>query len=78
MDGGTAAWLSLLTTCLRELGRDDVRRWQKELLIKEREEAILALRHICNYIGDNDWPDDLYLRDIIDKYIAPHFFSGKE
>ena len=38
----------------------------------ERQEAIQALREVCDEHGDNDWSDDLHLRDIIEKHLAPH------
>jgi hypothetical protein len=38
----------------------------------ELEEARAKLRALCADVnGDNSWPDDLYLPDVIDKYIVP-------
>ncbi len=37
--------------------------------VNERAQAISVLRDIC---PDNDWPDDLHLADIIEKYVRPH------
>lgn len=36
----------------------------------ERADAILTLRRICAEEGDNDWPDDLHLSDIIEKHLV--------
>lgn len=42
------------------------------ILRDERERAIVALRDLCMYVGDSDWPDELDLADIIDKHITKH------
>jgi len=39
---------------------------------QERREIISALRDACSEIGDNDWPDDLHIADIIEKHLARH------
>jgi hypothetical protein len=69
--GSRRAWLSMLQECMRQLGRDTPE-FQQARLVAEREEAILALRLICEEHGDNDWLDDLHLADIIAKHLAPH------
>ena len=38
----------------------------------ERQEAIVELRSLCEEFGDNDWPDNLYLSDIIEKHLGRH------
>lgn len=43
----------------------------------ERRGAILLLRKVCEKIGDNDWPDNLDLRDIIDKHLLSHLEKKK-
>ena len=69
--GRRAAWLTMLHTCLRSLGYDDPvaksLRW-----VSEREGAIAKLREVCSEHGDNDWPNDLQLEDIIEKHLADH------
>jgi hypothetical protein len=35
----------------------------------ERSEAIATCRRICEAHGDNDWPDDLHLSDIIENHL---------
>lgn len=57
---------------------DEVRHcpWCGESLLssfeKERQEAIVILRSLCEEFGDNDWGDDLHLADIIDKHLRRH------
>lgn len=41
-------------------------------LLLERAEAVAMLRSICTEHGDNDWPDELHLADVIDKHLARH------
>lgn len=38
-------------------------------MTKERAEVINCLRNICIEYGDNDWPDTLHIRDIIEKHL---------
>jgi hypothetical protein len=38
----------------------------------ERLETIARLRDICRDHGDNDWPDDLHLADIVEKHLHRH------
>jgi hypothetical protein len=40
--------------------------------IGEREQAVASLRDICRQFGDNDWPDDLHLADVLDKHLGRH------
>lgn len=69
--GSKATWHHMLLTVLRELGRDTPE-WNLARLLAEREEALKALRDVCKDHGDNDWPDDLHLADIIEKHLARH------
>jgi predicted secreted protein len=41
----------------------------KTQLIRERIETINVLRDLCEKYGDNDWDDDLYIPDIIEKHL---------
>jgi hypothetical protein len=75
MEGQRAIWLKLLRTCLYELGMEEI---SKESLILEREEAISILRTVCSEFGDNDWPDNLHLADIIDKHFYWHLNNLEE
>lgn len=42
-------------------------------LRQEREDVIKLLRSVCRHNGDNDWPDNLHLRDILDKHLFDYF-----
>ncbi|HXJ61945.1 MAG TPA: hypothetical protein VNU68_35345 [Verrucomicrobiae bacterium] len=66
--GQRRVYLEMLATALRGLGRD-APEWQLGRLISEREEAVATCRRICVEHGDNDWPDDLHLSDIIEKHV---------
>jgi len=74
--GSRMAWLSMLQMCLRNLGYDanDVThaKW-----IVERELAVSQLRSLCRDFGDNDWPDDLSLADVVDKHLTNHLRAPK-
>ncbi len=35
-----------------------------------------VLRNVCKDFGDNDWPDDLHLGDVIDKHLARYLHMG--
>jgi hypothetical protein len=74
--GRRSAYASILRQCMIELapftermtsgGKDQM----IAQLVSEREAAIVALREICAEHGDNDWPDNLYLADIIEKHLG--------
>lgn len=72
--GHTAAWQSLLSECLRNLGYNSAE-CKQHGWITERVAAIASLRSICEDLGDNDWPDDLHLADIIDKHLGDYLLS---
>ncbi|WP_027578514.1 hypothetical protein [Bradyrhizobium sp. Ai1a-2] len=69
VEGSRAAWRKMLLEALTNLGGEE--RDNHDWLI-ERGKAIAALRRICAEHGDNDWPDDLSLVDIIEKHLARH------
>jgi hypothetical protein len=46
--------------------------------ITEREEAIAALRGMCEDYGDNDWDERLHLADVIEKHLRRHMDSEVE
>jgi hypothetical protein len=73
----TKARLNLQTERARL--RDDqialTREWQKldrvrQKLGGERAEAVAFLRRICELYGDNEWPDDLPLAEILEHHLA--------
>jgi hypothetical protein len=74
-DGERAALVGLLGHVLGRLGYDDIAARQA-WWVKERESAIATLRELCRDFGDNDWPEDLHLTDIIGKHLADHLHGG--
>lgn len=47
--------------------------------IVEREETVALLRGLCATNGDNDWTNDLHLRDVIEKHLIKYFdLDGEE
>jgi len=42
---------------------------------KERAETILFLRELCEEFGDNEWKDDLHLKDILEKHLAKRLWE---
>ncbi len=69
--GQRSAWQGMLRTALRELGYADADA-KAVAWVNERMDAIRVLREICAEHGDNDWPDDAYLSEIIDKHLGKH------
>jgi hypothetical protein len=49
----------------------DLNTWNMSVPIPddERLRTIRELREVCALIGDNDWPDDLDLADVVQKHI---------
>lgn len=41
----------------------------------ERAEVVDILRELCKDYGDNDWEDNLNLRDVIEKHLAKHLWK---
>jgi hypothetical protein len=73
--GNRAAIVGVVAHCLRELGYEEGDNETKYLsLLTEREQAIAALREVCEEVGDNDWEDDLHLADIINKHLLPYLY----
>ena len=69
--GTNAAWRRILAEAVRELGPEgNLDRWRLE-----RADAVAALRDICQEYGDNDWPDELHLGDVIEKHLGRHLNS---
>ena len=38
----------------------------------ERQEIVAQLRSFCEEYGDNDWPDELHLADVLEKHLYRH------
>ena len=74
-DGYSAAMYHVACFVHRHLSGSD--RDVNRLLI-ERHEAIASLRELCADFGDNDWPDELTLGDIIEKHLARHLYAAKD
>ena len=69
--GSNATWRRILAEAVRELGHEgNAERWRLE-----RADAVAALRSICESHGDNDWPDNLRLGDVITKHLQRHMES---
>lgn len=69
-------WLFMLRECLHQLGVDDPEA-QKASWVLERQEVVVALRQLCADFGDNDWPDELHLGDVIDKHLGDYLYRGE-
>lgn len=73
IEGQRSAWLVQLRRCLTELGVDD----NKDPVVQlaraqlQLEETRAALRLACDEIGDNTWPNDAWLPDVIEKRLRP-------
>ena len=64
--GYRAAMRLIAAETFRHLPKGDK---DKAALLIERQGAIVALREVCAAFGDNDWPDELDLADIIEKHL---------
>jgi hypothetical protein len=74
--GNRAAWKRIMDEAIKQLGypadEDGTIPLRSAAMISEREEAVAVLRQICDDFGDNDWPDNLNLADIIEKHLGNH------
>ncbi len=70
--GSKSAWRNLLALAIRELGDEAP---DHARLALERADAVAALRSACADHGDNEWPDNLHLADVIEKHLAHHLSS---
>lgn len=79
-DGPRTANLIALRTLLRAIGHDANEPDGVKLarLVVVYEETRLKLRDVCAVFGDNDWPDDLHLGDVVDKHLANHLHARKD
>lgn len=74
--GTRAAYTDMLRLCLKMLGHDDPKS-QQSAWVLEREATIAQLRVVCADHGDNDWPDDLNLADVVQKHLANYLVWTK-
>jgi hypothetical protein len=75
-EGERIVWRSILRECLVNLGYEGTEA-QHTKWISEREAAVSALRRVCEDFGRNDWPPDLHLADVINKYLADVLYSNE-
>ena len=70
--GRNAAHIGTMLNCLRALGFNNAEAANMAHVawIEERQAAVNALRDLCETFGDNDWPDELHLGDVIEKHLA--------
>lgn len=73
--GRETAYLDIINLCFERVSieydnQDPALRMIE--LEKDRAAAIAALRDLCAEVGDNDWPDNLRLEDIINKHLRPY------
>jgi hypothetical protein len=50
----------------------------KEFTSTERQDVVRQLREVCGDYGDNDWPDNLHLGDVIEKHLARNLYENYE
>ncbi len=62
--GQQSVWCEILRMTIKNLPEAD-----QEKFRLERLETIAWLRIYCEDYGDNDWPDELHLTDIINKHL---------
>ena len=43
----------------------------------ERAETVQKLRAICAEFGDNNWPDDLHLADVLEKHLLRNLWRAE-
>ena len=69
--GSNQALVGMLSFVLGELDFDETDMEKKYYSwIEERQAIVNQLRVLCDEYGDNDWPDDLHLGDVIEKHLA--------
>lgn len=73
IEGNRAAWRMLLVQCLGELGHEATDAAVAHARAVAHLEATRAeLRRVCEEFGDNDWPDELHLADVVEKHLRTH------
>lgn len=75
-EGYRAAWKGMLAESIRHLRGEGVDLNAAAMLL-EREEALVTLRDVCGQFGDNDWPNNLHLSDIIEKHLARNLRANR-
>lgn len=75
--GYQAAMRRIAGETMRSLNPEPGRRDITALLV-ERSATVEKLRELCADHGDNDWPEDLYIPDILDKHLAQYLTDQKK
>lgn len=75
LNGKRRALISLLAYVLHELGTESPETGNARWLL-ERTETVSKLREICAAHGDNDWPDELHLADVLERHLLDHLESN--
>ncbi len=70
--GMRAARVAALRHAAGELGYMDPITSAAAFAIVHLEQVRACLRRLCSECGDNDWPDDLHLVDVIEKHLLPN------
>lgn len=77
MKGNRAAYARILVLVAGELGADTTE-GKLAAMLAERAAVVSALRDLCETYGDNDWSDNLYLPDVIEKHFVRHLVEECE
>ena len=75
--GFRMATLRMMGTCRHMLGTDDAES-KLAFLLEERELARVALKELCKEFGDADYPDNLYLPDVIEKRLGRSLYAARD
>ena len=80
--GKRMALCKIIRACLKELGHDPVTE-DTPLIVQcqhliEREDTLIVLRRMCGVHGDNDWPHNLHLADILEKHLERYLDANQE
>lgn len=73
ISGQQCAYREMLGVCLRGIDAPPTERLQLE-----RSAAVAMLRSVCAEHGDNDWPDNLHLADVIEKHLWRYLDDNDE
>lgn len=73
--GSRAAWQQILGVAMRGFGMTGR---SVESLVLEREATVVALRSLCETHGDNEWPADLHLADVVEKHLRRYLDDDRE
>lgn len=71
-EGFQAAMRVVLAAIVNRMPDGNAERWRLE-----RGQAVAALRDVCEDFGDNDWPDELHLADVIEKHLGRALHGAK-